>query len=97
MDPGPLFSALDSDLRREIMMILHSGPRTVTEVLESLIRRKYSVKYRETVYRALEKLSDAGLIEKYYKRDRGLCYELVSSKITIQIDNNSIMITQSEK
>jgi Fe2+ or Zn2+ uptake regulation protein len=35
-----------------------------------LRRRKLKVKYRETVYRAMEKLADSGLIEKYYDRER---------------------------
>jgi Fe2+ or Zn2+ uptake regulation protein len=90
MDIGKVASALDSDLRREILKILATNPNTVLDVVNELRRRKFKVKYRETVYRALEKLVDAGLVEKYYDRERGLCYKASMTSLTIDIAKGNV-------
>jgi Fe2+ or Zn2+ uptake regulation protein len=90
MDVGKIISALDSDLRREILKIVAKNPSTVLEVLQELRKRSFKVKYRETVYRAMEKLVDSGLIEKYYEKERGLCYKISLSSITIDIAEGTI-------
>ena len=92
MDVKTVIAAFDSDVRREILTVLHSGPQTVKEVLQELVKRNQQVRYRETVYRALEKLVDAHLVDKFYKKEHGLCYKLVSSQITIEIKSNSILM-----
>lgn len=92
MDANKVIGALNSGLRREILSILSKQPMTVLQVLEESKRRTSSVRYRETVYRALERLVDSGLVEKYYEKERGLCYRLVSSHITIEITKDSVDI-----
>lgn len=90
MDVGRVVASLNSNLRREILQTLFKQPMTVVEVLEELKKRRIEVKYRETVYRALEKLSDAQLVEKYYDKSKGLCYKLSSTKWALEIRDEAV-------
>jgi Fe2+ or Zn2+ uptake regulation protein len=85
METDKVVSALNSELRREILKIISREPMTVIQVLEELRKRKFEVKYRESVYRALEKLFNSGLVEKCYIKERGLCYKLKASLIIIDL------------
>jgi Fe2+ or Zn2+ uptake regulation protein len=90
METGIVIAALDSDLRRQILRILSKEAMTVVQVLEELKKHKSGVKYRETAYRALEKLLEAGIVDKSYVRNKGLCYELIVSRITIDLATDSL-------
>ena len=68
-------------------------PKTVIQVFEELKKRRIEVKYRETVYRAMEKLVDSGLIEKYYEKEKGLCYKVSLTSITIDITKGTVSKT----
>ena len=94
MDIAKIISALNSDLRREILKILAERPYTVLEVLNKLKKKGLDVKYRETVYRALEILVDAELVEKFYVKEKGLCYKLSLTRITIEITKESLEIVK---
>ena len=85
MDINKVIAALNSHLRREILKILAKEPKTVIEVLEDLKKKKIEIKYRETVYRALEKLFDAELVGKYYAKEKGICYKLTAKRVVIDI------------
>ena len=90
METNEVIDALSTDLRRHILTILAEGPNTTIGVLQSLNERGLSMKHRETVYRALERLVKAGLITKYYSDDMGLCYKLKKKKIVIEIETRGI-------
>jgi Fe2+ or Zn2+ uptake regulation protein len=92
MDVGKVISALDSGLRREILSILSKEPMTVIQVLGELKKRTNRIRYRETVYRALEKLVDSELVQKYYDREKGLYYKLSATRLAITITRESIEI-----
>jgi Fe2+ or Zn2+ uptake regulation protein len=62
----------------------------VVQVLEELKKRKYDVKYRESVYRALEKLVDSELVEKCYIKEKGLCYRLKVKSLKIDLTKGEI-------
>jgi len=94
MDIAKVISALDSDLRREILKILAENSYTVLEVKSRLKSKGFDVKYRETVYRAIEKLVDAELVEKYYVKEKGLCYKLSLTRMTIEITKESLDIVK---
>lgn len=94
MDVDKVIAALNSKLRREILKIISEQPMTVIQVLEKLKKREVQVKYRETVYRALEKLCDAELVEKYYEKEKGLCYRLSLTQITIEITKEFLNIVK---
>lgn len=70
-------------------MILAEESSTALEVLVKLKRKGLEVKYRETVYRALEKLVDAELVEKFYVKEKGICYRLSLTRMTIAITKDS--------
>ena len=91
MDIAEVISALNSSLRRNILKILAENPLTVLEVLHKLKGRGLEVKYRETVYRALEKLVEAELVDKFYVKEKGLCYKLCATCITIEISSESLV------
>ncbi|MEM3755272.1 MAG: transcriptional repressor [Candidatus Bathyarchaeia archaeon] len=85
-------AALNSSLRREILKTIAEKPMTVMEVLEKLKEKGIKVEYRETVYRALEKLLDANLVEKYYVKDKGLCYKLLNAILIIDLTKGTIEV-----
>jgi Fe2+ or Zn2+ uptake regulation protein len=86
-----IFSALSSKTRLEILRILSAKPGSVIQILDELKKRDYGIKYRESVYRALEKLVAAGLVEKYYdKEERGIKYRLVKTKLEIDFQTGRI-------
>lgn len=85
-----MISALNSELRREILKIISKEPMPVVQVLEELKKRKYDVKYRESVYRALEKLVDSELVEKCYIKEKGLCYRLKVKSLKIDLTKGEI-------
>ena len=62
-------------------MVLADQPMNVQEGLETLNQLGFRRKYRESAYRALEKLVDAELVEKFYNQRKGICYRLSSKKI----------------
>jgi len=73
------------------MKILAKGPHSVMEVMHELNKRGFKMKYRESVYRALEKLADAGLVQKYYdNKERGIRYRLLKAKIDIDFQSQKI-------
>ena len=68
------------------MLKIIGEPKTVIEVFEELNQKGYTIKYRESVYRGLEKLVDAALVEKYYdKTKKSICYKLLTEKIEINL------------
>jgi len=83
MEIDKVVAALNSRLRREILRIVSKQPMTVIQVLEELKQMKVEIKYRETVYRALEKLVDSKLVEKFYVKEKGLCYRALANRIII--------------
>lgn len=97
MSLSKVLAALSSDLRREILKCIVEKPSTVAEVLNELGKRGFVVKYRETVYRALEKLVAAGLAEKYYEKNRGLCYKTTVSRIIIDLSQGTMTCQPSER
>jgi Fe2+ or Zn2+ uptake regulation protein len=90
METDKVISALNSELRREILKIISKEPMPVVQVLEELKKRKYDVKYRESVYRALEKLVDSELVEKCYIKEKGLCYRLKVKSLKIDLTKGEI-------
>jgi len=90
MDIDKVISALNSELRRKILKIISQHPMSVMEVLEELRKQGLNVKYRETVYRALEKLFNAGLVDKCYIKEKGVCYKLTVNRVTIDVIKGTI-------
>ena len=95
MDADKVISALNSKLRREILRIISEEPMTVIQVLDELKRKKFEIEYRESVYRALEKLLDAGLVEKHYIKEKGLCYTTKVKLVVIDLMKDNVELRDS--
>lgn len=93
MDVGKVLSALDSDSRLRILKIVSKSPCNVQDVMDELRREGHPVKYRETVYRALEILTDAEILKKGYDKDKGICYAACMKRITINLEGGNIECT----
>ena len=85
LDLRKIDSALSSELCVAILNVVGLDEKNVGEVLSDLQTKGLSLKYRETVYRALERLVDARLLEKKYVQDKGICYKLKKREITIHL------------
>lgn len=84
-------SALSSRTRIEILKILARGPKSLKEILNELNERSFKIKYRASVFRALEKLTSAGLVEKYYDREReGINYRLLKTGLNINLVRGTV-------
>jgi len=84
-------SALSSATRIEILKILADGSMSMREIMDALHERGFRINYRASVYRALEKLVSAGLVEKYYDREsRGIRYRLLKSRLNINLTSGTV-------
>jgi Fe2+ or Zn2+ uptake regulation protein len=97
MDMEMVVSALNSKNRRQILRVLSkywgypSDALTLKEVMSELTQDPaFSVKRRESIYKALEILVKCGLAEKRYEKGRGMCYRVVKKKIEINLAKESI-------
>ncbi|RLG33908.1 hypothetical protein DRN97_03855 [Methanosarcinales archaeon] len=83
--------ALNSETRRKILRILAEEPKTVKEVAETL-RKSYSInlEYRESVFKALERLVEAELVEKHHEKGRGVVYKLKKKEIIVDLTEEEV-------
>jgi len=73
-------SALCSATRIEILKILACKPMSMKEVMD-----------RASVYRALEKLASAGLVQKYYDSERkGIHYRVLKARLNIDLISGTV-------
>ena len=85
MDTAIIIAALDSATRRNIISIIADNQLTLDEIFEKLSKADSGVKYRESAYRATEKLVDAGIVQKFYDKRKGICYSVAIKKIEIDL------------
>ena len=97
MDVDAVISALNSRGRRQVLAALSkyfgypSDALTVKELMSELRQNTaFKIKYRESIYKDLEKLVDSGLVEKYSEKGRGMCYRIVQTKLEIDLAKGSI-------
>ena len=97
MDMETVISALKSKSRRRILKVLSkyfgypSDALTVKELMSELNQDPtFSVKHRESIYKALESLVKSSLVEKYYDKERGMCYRIRKTKLEIDLAKESI-------
>lgn len=85
-----ILSTLNSRTRREVLRIIATEPKNVKEVFEALEKRGFKIKYRESVYKALENLVGSGLVDKFYKENKGICYRLLVRKIELNLVEETV-------
>lgn len=87
MEPEKIVDALGNDSRVRILQLVLAEPMTATETHETYLDTFDGEKHRETVYRYLETLVDAGLVKKEYHSSRGLVYSAPHSQLILDLEN----------
>jgi len=59
-----VIEVLSQESSREILRVLGNESKTLREVFEETQETSNSLKYRESVYKVLEKLNEVGLVKK---------------------------------
>lgn len=97
LEMDAVISALNSRVRRRILKALSkyfeypANALTLKEILFELSQDPtFKTKRRESIYKALEKLVDSGLVEKYHERGRGMCYRMVKTRLEIDLAKGTI-------
>jgi len=85
--------ALDSPLRVELVKLLLQQPRSAPDIYQTLINTGFDIGDRDTVYKALQMLVDAGLVEKYYNMDvKRICYKVITKHIHIDVPTLNLSV-----
>lgn len=88
---GLIFNALDSHLRREFLDIA-KRPMSVPKIYDAAKGRGYNFRYRESVYRDLNILVEAELMDKFYDKDaKSIVYKTNSNQIVY--DTGTVSVT----
>jgi len=61
---------LSQESAREILRILGDEIKTVKDVFEEMQKSSHPLKYRESVFKSLERMVEAGLVEKIKEENR---------------------------
>ena len=93
MEYVKIIQVLHSKTRQEIIRVLDDNIYTCKEIFQKIINnKKINIKNRETIYRSLEMLVNTELVDKFYKKDKGICYKLMHKKIVIDLIDQSISV-----
>jgi len=77
--------ALDHPARKAIVQFLIRKPMNVKDAIDELSRIGLKPKYRDSVYKNLEKLVASGLVDKFYDNQKGICYRLIKRELRIDL------------
>lgn len=77
--------ALSSTTRLNLIQLIGENQHTVSE-LETMYKKDYDGRTRETIYRELEKLVDAKILsKKYHKHRKKFFYSIDSKEINFKL------------
>lgn len=81
-----ILRALDSDLRRELLKIALDGALDADGFYNAVIDRGFNIRYKESVYKELQTLVQASLLDKYYDvKSKKILYRLKSGRVVVDI------------
>lgn len=80
-------NVLSSETNREIIKILRQKPMTNMEIYT---RMKTKIVCRESIFKALKKLVNTGLVEKFYDKKKRVRYRLFHSKYIIDLTKETV-------
>jgi len=81
-----ILRALDSDLRRELLKIALEGPLDADGFYNKVLNSGFNIRYKESVYKELQTLVQADLIDKYYDvHAKKILYKLKSERVVVDI------------
>lgn len=94
MDVTSVAHALSSETRVRLLALLHEKKLTSSEAFELYNENYDSPKRRESVYRELENLVDAGLVEKKYQSSsKKLMYAVKADTVCFDLGSGDVDIT----
>jgi len=83
-----VIAALANDMRMQLLQTLSGEPLPASRVFAETKMMGSDVRYRETVYKGLETLVSAGLVDKKYdKKKKIIVYSLVGETLSIDLRN----------
>ncbi len=81
-----ILRALDSDLRRELLKIALEGPLDADGFYNKVVDSGFNIRYKESVYKELQTLVQAELIDKYYDvQAKKILYRLKAGRVVVDI------------
>ena len=87
-------SALSNQTRRQLLsMVITQGPMSSKRAHE-LYQQEFETYRRESIYKSLEKLVSADLLEKEYEENEGILY--VARVTELQLDLENMVIETNE-
>jgi len=92
MEVELLGKILKNELRRKVIKILLGKSLTAEEAFEEIKKSDVDIKYRQTVYRALEDLLELGIVKKEYERGSGLVYSIKTDEVRIDFNNMDVLL-----
>lgn len=92
MDFDEVIQVLSLKTRRVILRTIADRPKTLMEIYGGLKKKNILIKYRESVYKALEKLVSVGLVKKTYDK-RTVRYKSKFSKINIDLIEEKVKLS----
>lgn len=91
MDVTEIGKALSSETRIKILRLLAESPQSSIETYEQYERKYEEGKHRETIYRELENLVEAGLLAKEYNQATSqIEYSFKHQQLLVDLSNISI-------
>lgn len=87
MEPENVVNALANEARVKTLRLILSEPKTASVIHEEYLETYNDDKHRETVYRYLETLVDAGLVEKEYQSGQGLVYSVAHRWLVLDLED----------
>lgn len=85
MELEPVAKALSNTTRLKILRLVADKPDTAIGTFQRYTDTYDDDKHRENIYRGLEILVDADVLEKEYRTDRGLTYQLIHDGLLIDL------------
>ena len=86
-----LFRVLRSPLRMEILKLTGEKSMSINDILLALNKQGFNIKYRESVYKSVEKLVSIGLVEKSYDSDtKRIIYSLRFDNLKIDLRKGDV-------
>jgi len=87
---------LSQESAREILRILDDESKSVKEVFEEMKNSSSSLKYRESVFKSLERMVETGLVEKIKEENR-VRYRSLFSKINADLIEEKLDLKKNKK
>jgi len=92
MDVLEVCSALSNETRLNLISIIIENGAMTSKQAHDIYEEEYSELRRQTIHAALNQLSDADILEKYYNQDEGgIVYNIQNTKILIELEKMDVI------